>query len=131
MKTEKRTKTYTSDYTVYITEDGQEFTRYYEAVKHERQLQAPRNIEKYEVSLASEEDYYIKLYHLLSQEDYDYAQIVDWEGGMRTGFENPGWYLVRKFSGGDYPDEYEMINVKDKISELEADLQTLKCLTNS
>ena len=128
MKEEKRTRTYTADYTVYITEDGQEFNRYYDAVKYEKKLQATRSIEKHNILLSTEEENVV-LYHLLSQEDYNYAKIIDWDNEVSNGFQGPGWYIVRHIDGGDYRDSYSLTKVDNYITSLEADLSLLKCLT--
>lgn len=130
MRKETRTRTYTADYSVYITDDGKEFQHYYEAMKHEKEMLEPRKIEKHKTTLVVEDEP-ITLYHLLSQEDYNYAKVIDWDDEMRTEFQGPGWYIVYTSVGSDCRDSYFMIRVDDYIASLEADLISLKCLTSN
>lgn len=131
MHTETREKT--DNYRVYITDDGTEFYSRFSAVIHEAKEMKrlhPREIESTGI-LTPDEDY-IYLYNIKSKEDWDYLYKVSWEQNVYGDtYLSPGWYGAIRRDGGDYADEYEIINIKFLIRQQEDFLKEIKDLTSA
>lgn len=130
MITSKRVKKEVYD-TVYVTDDGQEFSSRREAQKHEDSLLAERGIHSEYLGFMHTFDTYITCYEIKSEEDLKYLEAKEWNHNCTYTYDGPGWYIEKKIDGGDYADSYEIIKVDDYIEELEIDLKQLKDLTNS
>ena len=130
MRTETREKT--DNYRVYITDDGTEFYSRFGAVMHEAKEMKrlhPREIKSTGI-LTPDEDY-IYLYKIQSEEDWDYLYKVNWEQNTYGNiYLSPGWYGAIRHDGGDYADEYEIINMSQFIREQEEFLKEIKDLTS-
>lgn len=125
MKAERRTRTY--EYLVYITSDGKEFDSAKAAEKHEAELLPRIQIpSKYICFDAVDDNAYV--YKIKSKEDFNYLIQKELDGYVYGIYDRPGWYIVFRNDGGDYPDSYDVFYVKNFLSELESDVDKLKKL---
>lgn len=125
MKAERRTRTL--EYLVYVTSDGQEFDSPKAAEKHEAELLPKRQIpSKYICFDAVDDNAYV--YKIKSAEEFNYLIKKELDGYVYGAYNGPGWYIVFRNNGGDYPDSYDVFYVKNFLSELESDVNKLKNL---
>lgn len=117
-------KTYTSK--KYIAIDGKEFGIESDCLRYEKQLEI-QNHPVYATAIEDiytfEDDYCAKLFHISSQEDYDF--FVETQGFGNNYFTSDfdkygaGWYLFYYIDGGDYLNFYHLINYETYIKELD------------
>lgn len=130
MITSKKVKKEVYD-TVYVTEDGKEFSTYREAQKHEDSLLAERGIPWIRTEFINTLDNSCDCFNIRSEEDLRYLQAKEWNHKGSYSYDGPGWYLAQRYDGGDYDDYYEITKVDEYIEMLEADLKQFKNLTKS
>ena len=128
MRTEVREET--RQYTVYITEDGKEFTNRHQALIHDGELikqKDPRDIPKdYIVMLDEEESGY--MYYCKTEDDLHYIGATEWFNySLIDGFTGPGWYVSIYRDGGDHYNYYDVYSfdkyfktMKERVAEYES-----------
>lgn len=129
MRTETREKT--DNYRVYIADDGTEFDSRFSAVMYEAKEMKrlhPREIQS--TGIFTPDDQYIDLYKVESLEDWNYLYKVAWEQNAYGNYLGPAWYGTIRHDGGDYQDEYEIINMSQFIRQQEEFLKEIKDLTS-
>ena len=127
MITEKTKETITKE-TIYVTSDGQEFFRRYDARKHERDITPERKFEKRYIEI---EDNYSVCYKVLSEEDYNYLVLKEWNDCGKGVYVGPGWYIAHKYDGGDWEDTYEVYKLDSFIQKFMKKLQELQEINES
>lgn len=130
MKIEIRKEPVISNTKVYITEDGKEFTREYDAKLHEsRILEGTRKIKTHYYKTFDEN--YAQLWYITCPEDLDYVERVHLLYYYEIDkYDEPGWYMTVCNYGGDGPDSHDIYKVNNYLKELEERLNELKDLTS-
>ena len=117
--------------TVYITEDGKEFTHQQNAMVHEDYLNKEKVFnEKYKVRKVDWVDEYDIAIYIPEMNDEVKKDMYNKFYHLDSSFwkeTKSGWYTFYTDDSGDYTNSYYR-NVEDYIKQLERDIQTLKDL---
>jgi len=110
----------------YTTVDGQTFKNWQDAFNHESALLSPRKIYNTTIEIPFEDSVDGQLYKINSYEDYQYLMYKEWNNYGKYCFKGPGWYIVFRYDGGDYPDSFTIYYALDYLNELKQGIETIE-----
>lgn len=136
MKSEKRNVIEQRNETIYIAEDGKEFSDKYSCEDYEVELKAiQRGIPR--VQAVDVDDCYNRdsmMWYLSYEEDFEWLVSEYCYDGViyesERKFGGPGWYLVYFVECYDSPDEWHIERLETKMLELEKRISNLQRLQN-
>jgi hypothetical protein len=131
MRAEVREILTTEHKTYYIADDGTEFTSPRACEQYEFEQEKNKHKLKWYPCTALE-DIPAKLWYIHSEEEFKWLKKTEWVHSYVNGeFTEEGWYIVPRYDGGDYRDEYDVLFLDAYIRDYERRIQKLKDLTKS
>ena len=118
--------------TLYIADDGTEFTTQRACEDYEyEQERNKRNIQWYACESIAEE-MPAKLWYIHSEEEFNWLKKTEWAHTYVDGkFSKEGWYISIFHDGGDSRDEHEVYLLDNYIDYYQQKIQEIIDLTNS
>lgn len=116
----------------YITDDGQIFTNMYDARRHAAKIIHKEDVRNIPTFYDAEDiSYCDSIYFIKSEEDIQYLQAVTWDFNCDVNaYDNPGWYLCFRISGGDCEDSYYLYKANQYCDEMSQIIDEIKHLTS-
>lgn len=131
-KVEIPAKVYTEK--VYVAEDGKEFDNKDACERYEYLIKVNKHpVFKSAIETSTYPDFYFaNLYYISSKDDYEFFVNVKGFPSGSPYFKSDymkygnGWYIYYVLDGGDYADEYFLLNLNNYITEVEKEFNEWK-----